>query len=80
MPLTMTLAGWLQVQKVMMQPPVLRLVGEHSQVREFLVNFWRNFLLRTDAWFQTQGNILATGRATRTSKAGKQMAGQHGSV
>ena len=69
MPLTMTLAAWLQVQKVMVQPPVLRLVGEPSQVREFLVNFWRNFLLRTDAWFQTQGNILATRGANRTSKA-----------
>lgn len=37
--------AWLHVQAVKVQPPVLRLVGEHSEVREFLVNFWRSFFI-----------------------------------
>lgn len=40
---------------------VLRLVRECSEVREFMVTFWRNCLLMTGAWFQIQDNAPVRG-------------------
>lgn len=67
----------MHVPVVKVQPLVLRLAGEHSEVREFMVNFWKNCPLRTRAWFEIQSGVLATKRVTRISKAEYQMAGKY---
>lgn len=64
----------MHVQVVKVQPLVLRLAGEHSEAREFMVNFLKNCPLRTRAWFAIQSGVLATRKIPRISKAEFQMA------
>ena len=62
------------------QPLSITPMREHSEVKEFMVIFWRNCLLRSGAWLQTQGGVLTTRRTTRTSKAEYYMAGEYARV